>query len=47
MGCGGGGIGILRIAERGVEHRFVEIVQELVVLVVFGPAEGSLATDER
>jgi len=24
----------------GAEHRFIDIVQELVVLVVFGPAEG-------
>jgi hypothetical protein len=33
--------------ERGVEHRFVQIEEELVVLVVFGPAEGSLTAGER
>lgn len=29
--------------ERGVDHRFVDIEAELVVLVFFAPAEGSLA----
>ena len=33
--------GAILFVERGVEHRFIDIVQELVVLVVFGPAEGS------
>lgn len=32
--------------ERGVDHRFVDIEEELVVLVVFAPAEGTLADDE-
>jgi mannose-6-phosphate isomerase-like protein (cupin superfamily) len=36
------GLGSILFVERGVEHRFIEIVKELVVLVVFGPAEGSL-----
>src|SRR4051794_21730192 len=30
--------GSILFVERGVEHRFVEIEQELVALVVFGPA---------
>jgi mannose-6-phosphate isomerase-like protein (cupin superfamily) len=29
--------------EREVDHRFVDIEEELVVLVFFAPAEGSLA----
>jgi mannose-6-phosphate isomerase-like protein (cupin superfamily) len=29
--------------ERGVDHRFVDIETELVVLVFFAPAEGTLA----
>ena len=33
--------GSILFVERGVEHRFIEIAQELVVLVVFGPAEGT------
>jgi|SRR6267142_1071371 len=39
--------GSILFVDRGVEHRFFDIVEELVVLVVFGPAEGSLARDER
>lgn len=31
--------------ERHVEHRFVDIEEELVTLVVFAPARGSLAPD--
>ena len=34
--------GSILFVERGVEHRFIDIVEELVVLVFFGPAEGSL-----
>ena len=33
--------GAVLFVERGVEHRFIEIVEELVVLVMFGPAEGA------
>jgi mannose-6-phosphate isomerase-like protein (cupin superfamily) len=32
--------GSILYVDRGVEHRFIDIAQELVVLVVFGPAEG-------
>jgi quercetin dioxygenase-like cupin family protein len=28
--------------ERGLEHRFVDIVEDLAVLVLFAPPEGSL-----
>jgi mannose-6-phosphate isomerase-like protein (cupin superfamily) len=35
--------GSILFVERGVEHRFVEIVEELILLVVFGPVEGTLA----
>ena len=34
------GAGSILFVERGVEHRFIDIVEELVVLVMFGPAEG-------
>ena len=33
--------GTLIYVERHVEHRFVDIVEELTVLVLFAPAEGS------
>jgi hypothetical protein len=33
--------GWILFVERGIEHRFIDIVEELVVLVVFGPAEGT------
>jgi mannose-6-phosphate isomerase-like protein (cupin superfamily) len=33
-------VGSILFVEHGVEHRFLEIVEELVVLVVFGPAES-------
>jgi len=36
------GPGAVLFVERGVEHRLIDIVEELVVLVMFGPAEGSL-----
>lgn len=39
------GPGSILFVERGVDHRFIDIFEELVVLVVFGPAEGSLTTD--
>ena|SRR5438874_631613 len=39
--------GSILFVERGVEHRFVNITRELVLLVVFGPAENSLATVGR
>ena len=35
--------GSVLFVDRGVEHRFLDIVEELVLLVVFGPAEGSVA----
>jgi len=35
--------GSVLFVERGVEHRFIDIAEELVLLVVFGPAEGNLA----
>jgi mannose-6-phosphate isomerase-like protein (cupin superfamily) len=34
--------GSVLFVECGAEHRFIDIVEELVLLVVFGPAEGSL-----
>jgi mannose-6-phosphate isomerase-like protein (cupin superfamily) len=34
-------VGSILFVERGVEHRFFDVVEELVVLVVFGPAEGT------
>src|SRR5262245_52337323 len=36
--------GTLIFVERGVKHRFYDIVEDLTVLVFFAPAEGSLAT---
>jgi mannose-6-phosphate isomerase-like protein (cupin superfamily) len=41
------GPGAVLFVERGVEHRFIDIVEELVVLVVFGPAEGSGTVGKR
>ena len=35
--------GSVLFVERGVEHRFIEITEELVLLVMFGPAESTLA----
>ena len=35
------GPGAILFVTRGVEHRFIDIVEELVVLVFFGPAEGT------
>jgi len=39
--------GSILFVQRGVEHRFLDITRELVLLVVFGPAENSLAPDEQ
>jgi quercetin dioxygenase-like cupin family protein len=38
--------GSVLFVEAGVPHRFVEIEEELVVIVVFGPAETSRAPAE-
>ena len=35
------GKGAVIFVRRGVEHRFVEIEEEMVLLVFFGPAEGT------
>jgi mannose-6-phosphate isomerase-like protein (cupin superfamily) len=35
--------GAILFVERGVEHRFIDIVEDLTLLVVFAPAEGSMA----
>ena len=37
------GVGTLIYVERGVEHRFVDIAEDLTALVFFAPAEKSLA----
>src|SRR4051812_15794166 len=34
------GPGAVLFVERGVEHRFLDITEDLVLLVFFGPAEG-------
>src|SRR5687768_9958575 len=36
------GAGTVIFVERAVEHRFVDITEDLTVLVFFAPAEGSL-----
>jgi hypothetical protein len=36
--------GSLIFVERAVEHRFVDITEDLTVLVFFAPPEGSLTT---
>jgi quercetin dioxygenase-like cupin family protein len=38
------GPGSLIYVERNVEHRFLEITEDLTVLVFFAPPEGSLKT---
>jgi mannose-6-phosphate isomerase-like protein (cupin superfamily) len=38
------GPGSLIFVERLVEHRFYDVTEDLTVLVVFAPAEGSLTT---
>jgi mannose-6-phosphate isomerase-like protein (cupin superfamily) len=38
------GPGRLIFVERLVEHRFYDVTEDLTVLVVFAPAEGSLTT---
>lgn len=40
------GAGSILFVEKGVEHRFIDVAEELVVLVMFGPAEGTGAADE-
>jgi quercetin dioxygenase-like cupin family protein len=35
--------GAVLFVEKAVEHRFVDITEDLTVLVLFAPAEGSLA----
>ena len=37
--------GSIVFVDAGVPHRFHDIVEELVILVAFGPAEGSRAAD--
>ena len=37
------GPGSVIFVERGVEHRFIDILEDLTVLVFFAPPEGSLA----
>ena len=34
--------GTLLFVERGVEHRFTEIAEDLTILVFFAPAEGAM-----
>jgi mannose-6-phosphate isomerase-like protein (cupin superfamily) len=36
------GPGSVIFVERGAEHRFVDITEDLTVLVIFAPPEGSL-----
>jgi quercetin dioxygenase-like cupin family protein len=40
------GPGSLIFVERNVEHRFVDITEDLTVLVFFAPPEGSLKAGE-
>jgi quercetin dioxygenase-like cupin family protein len=40
------GPGSLIFVERSLEHRFVDIEEDLAVLVFFAPPEGSLQTGE-
>jgi len=35
--------GTVIFVERNVEHRFIDVTEDLTVLVFFAPAEGSLA----
>ena len=35
--------GTVIFVERNVEHRFIDVMEDLTVLVFFAPAEGSLA----
>jgi quercetin dioxygenase-like cupin family protein len=39
--------GSLIFVERAVEHRFVDITEDLTVLVLFAPPEGSLKEGEE
>jgi quercetin dioxygenase-like cupin family protein len=39
--------GSVIFVERGVEHRFVDITEDLTVLVFFAPPEGSLGRGEE
>jgi mannose-6-phosphate isomerase-like protein (cupin superfamily) len=39
------GPGSVIFVPAGEEHRFVDVTEDLVTVVVFGPAEGSRATD--
>ena len=38
--------GAVMYVERGVDHRFVDVEDDLEVLVVFAPPEGTLADDD-
>ena len=38
------GPGTVIFVERSAEHRFVEVTEDLTVLVFFAPPEGSLAS---
>jgi mannose-6-phosphate isomerase-like protein (cupin superfamily) len=38
--------GAVLFVEAGLDHRFFDITEDLTVLVVFGPAEGSRATQK-
>ena len=39
--------GTLLLVERAEEHRFVDVTEDLTVLVFFAPPEGSLAAPEQ
>jgi mannose-6-phosphate isomerase-like protein (cupin superfamily) len=41
------GPGSVFFVERAIEHRFVNIIEDLTVLVFFAPAEGSRNAERR